>query len=69
MRNTLLSITQIGLFFTTAERGGTHPGGDWRPEARHDLKTGAPPHHSSQSLVKRHNHESCKARAFVERLG
>lgn len=40
MGNTLLSIAQIALS-TTAERGGRHPGGDWRPEARHDLKTGA----------------------------
>lgn len=46
MGNTLLSIAQIALS-TTAERGGSHPGGDWRPEVRHDLKTGALPHHGS----------------------
>lgn len=46
MGNTLLSIVQIALS-TTAERGGRRPGGDWRPEARHDLKTGALPRHGS----------------------
>lgn len=46
MGNTLLSIVQIALS-TTAERAGMHPGGDWRPEARHDLKTGALPRHGS----------------------
>lgn len=47
MRNTLLSITQIGLL-TTAERGGIYPGGDWRPEPRHDFKNGSSvPHDGS----------------------
>lgn len=46
MGNTLLPITQTGLS-TTAQSGGRHPGGDWRPEARYDLKTGAPPRHVS----------------------
>lgn len=40
MGNTLLSIAQIVLS-TTAQSSGRHPGGAWRPEARHDLKTGA----------------------------
>lgn len=46
MGNTLLSIVQIALS-TTAESNGRRPGGAWRPEARHDLKTGALPRHGS----------------------
>lgn len=52
MRNTLFSVAQI-ILAATAERGGCHPRGDWRPEARHDWKTGALcPHSGFKSLSK-----------------
>lgn len=65
MGNTLLSLVQIALS-TTVERGGRHPGGDRRPEMRHNLKTGAQQCHWFPILRKGTIMHFIKSNACVE---